>query len=577
MANADVQVHLDLSKPHGHRVFVTLDVLAPAGQILLRLPAWTPGSYLIRDYARQLEGLSVEQNGQSLGITRVDPASWRVDAAEPHQPLTIRYAVMATELSVRTCHFDQDHGFFALAAVVLELQGQRWQPHQLSCSLPPGWNAFSPLPGDSADGWRARNFDHLLDSPLEVGPHRLHSFSVHGVPHRWVTWAGAQGDEDWFLNRYPSFLDDVRRVCEACCELLDEPRPASADYLFVLHLLDEAYGGLEHDDSCVLVYGRRNLEAENGYRKLLQLIAHEYFHQWNVRRLTPAQLKPVDYHQASVIPTLWFAEGVTSYVDQLLPLRAGLTEEQSYLDDLGEDLSRYLLSPGRFVQSLQQSSEEAWIKLYKPDAYSANSQISYYLKGAVIALCVDLHLQSHGSSLPLVLQHLWRSHGRIARGYQQDDLLSAFDAACPGLAETLQRWLSSVDDPDLDGYLLSVGLQLEPEMAPHAWTGAALKSQTSGLLVQRVYRESPAEQAGLMVGDELLGVDGMRLTQLDQWERLLSAEGSHELLISRRSKLRHLHIQPEPPRPKRFRLVELPSVTTEQRAVRTAWLQPGKR
>jgi len=144
VANADVQVHLDLSKPHGHRVFVTLDVLAPAGQILLRLPAWTPGSYLIRDYARQLEGLSVEQNGQSLGITRVDPASWRVDAAEPHQPLTIRYAVMATELSVRTCHFDQDHGFFALAAVVLELQGQRWQPHQLSCSLPPGWKRFLP-------------------------------------------------------------------------------------------------------------------------------------------------------------------------------------------------------------------------------------------------------------------------------------------------------------------------------------------------------------------------------------------------------------------------------------------------
>ena len=151
-----------------------------------------------------------------------------------------------------------------------------------------------------------------------------------------------------------------------------------------MHLLDEGYGGLEHDDSTVLVYGRRNLEAENGYRKLLQLIAHEYFHQWNVRRLTPAELRPIDYQRATVIPTLWFAEGVTSYLDQLLPLQAGLTAAADYFKDLGEDLSRYLLSPGRQVQTLRESSEEAWVKLYKADAYSASSQISYYLKGCLL-------------------------------------------------------------------------------------------------------------------------------------------------------------------------------------------------
>jgi len=576
VANAGVQIHLDLSQPKSHRALVSLTFLAPAPQVLLRLPGWTPGSYLIRDYVRQLEGLQLTQNGMPLAITRLDPASWRLDGAQPGHPITAHYAVLAADLSVRTCHFDQDHGFFALAAVVLEVEGQRWQPHQLRCTLPPGWRSFIPLPGDAVQGWTARHLDHLIDSPLEVGPHQQHSFTVHGVPHRWVTWAGNAENASWFFDRHPTFLDDVRRVCEACCQLMAEAKPASNDYLFVLHLLDEGYGGLEHDDSCVLVYGRRNLEGDNGYRKLLQLIAHEYFHQWNVRRLTPAQLKPVDYHQAVVVPTLWFAEGVTSYVDQLLPLRAGLTQERAYLDDLGEDLSRYRLSPGRFVQSLQHSSEEAWVKLYKPDAYSSNSQISYYLKGAVIALCADLHLLAEGHSLAAVLQRLWRSHGRIGRGYQQSDLLAAFDAVCPGLGSTLQHWLTSVDDPDLDSYLLGVGLSLEAEMATHAWSGAALKAQGSSLLAQRVWRHSPAEEAGLMVGDELIGIDGMRLSQVEQWERHLQAGESHAVLISRRSRLRELQLHPAPPLPSRYRLVDLPELSSEQRAQRAAWLQCGQ-
>ncbi|MEN9768199.1 M61 family metallopeptidase [Vulcanococcus sp.] len=577
MSIPGVQVHLDLREPHTHRVLVTLSASAPAEHFVVSLPGWTPGSYLIRDYVRQLEGLSAEQNGRVLALTRLSPSRWRVEGASPHEPVSIRYGVMATELSVRTCHFDQDHGFFALAAVVLELEGQRWQPHQLTCQLPAQWQAFTPLAAAADGGWLARDYDQLIDSPLEVGAHTLHQFQVRGVPHRWVTWAGDARDASWFHERYPSFFEDVRRVCEACCDLLAESAPASRDYLFVLHLLDDGYGGLEHDDSCVLVYGRRNLEAEHGYRKLLQLIAHEYFHQWNVRRLTPAELRPIDYQQASVVPTLWFAEGVTSYVDQWLPLRAGLSEPEDYLHDLGEDLSRYLLSPGRFVQSLQTSSEEAWVKLYKPDAYSGNSQISYYLKGAVIALCADLHLRQNGSSLERVLQGLWRSHGAVGRGYQQQDLLAAFEAACAGLGSILERWLTSVDDPDIDGYLLSVGLALEPEMAAHPWSGAVLKVQPNGLQVQRIWRQSPAERAGLMVGDELIGLDATRLTLVEQWERLLSAGASHELLISRRSQLRRLRLEPGAPAVKRYRLVTLATARPEQEAARAAWLRPAGR
>ncbi|MFO0104358.1 MAG: M61 family peptidase, partial [Cyanobium sp.] len=244
-------------------------------------------------------------------------------------------------------------------------------------------------------------------------------------------------------------LADVERVCLACCRLMGVERPAADHYLFVLHLTEAGYGGLEHDCSSVLQYGRRKLADAEGRRRFLQLVAHEYLHQWNVRRLRPAELVPFDYHQPGVVPSLWFAEGVTSYVDQLLPHVAGICTPEEVLSDLGSDLSRTLLTPGRRVPSLRLSSQEAWVKLYKPDAYSANSQVSYYLKGAVVALVLDLHLRRSGSCLPSVLRQLWRSHGRWGRGYRESDLQAAFTAAAPDLAQLLPSWLEGTDDPDL--------------------------------------------------------------------------------------------------------------------------------
>ena len=568
-----VQVHLDLSNPQTHLVDVRVQIESPHQHQKVSLPGWTPGSYLIRDYVKQLEGFKACQQGLERPFNRSAPSTWLIDADPDRGPLTLTYSVMATELTVRTCHLDQDHGFLALAAVVLEVDGHRWQPHRLTCVLPEGWNAFVPLPEDSTGCWLAADLDQLIDSPIEAGPHQAHRFSVFGLPHRWVTWFSDPADEAWFFDRFPRFFEDVEQVCLACCRLMGQSAPASADYLFVLHLLDEGYGGLEHDDSTVLVYGRRNLEASHGYRKLLQLIAHEYFHQWNVRRLTPAELRPIDYQHATVVPTLWFAEGVTSYFDQLLPLHAGLCTAKDYLNDLEEDLSRYMLSPGRQVQTLRQSSEEAWVKLYKADAYSASNQISYYLKGAVVALCLDLHLRSHQSCLAAVVQQLWHSHGRHRRGYQESDLFSAFEAAAPGLGARLQQWLTEVDDPDCSGYLLDVGLALEPEMSTHPWTGMTTRLDGGRVLVQRVQRHSPAERAGLMVGDELIGVAGQRVAQPDQISPLLRAEESQPLLMARRSALRELALRSDPPKPKRYKLVPVPNPTASQQAGQEAWLQ----
>jgi len=565
-------VSLDLRACSAHLVAVTLELQPEQLELAFALPAWTPGSYLIRDYVRQLEALEVLQDDVPLPVRRTGVAAWCLTLPRL-APVRLHYRILATELTVRTCHLSAEHGFLALAAVVLQVAGQRWRPHHLRLRLPAGWRAFVPLPEQAGGAWLARDFDQLVDTPIEAGPHPCHSFSVAGVPHRWVSWGTTLAGAD-LPAADPRWLADVERVCLACCRLMGVERPAAEHYLFVLHLTDNGYGGLEHDLSTVLQYGRRRLAEADGRRKLLQLVAHEYLHQWNVRRLRPAELSPYDYDRPVVVPSLWFAEGITSYVDQLLPHAAGLCSEAEVLNDLGADLSRYRLTPGRAVQSLGLSSQEAWVKLYKADAYAADSQVSYYLKGALLALVLDLHLRRHGSGLPAVLRRLWHSHGRQGRGYRQHDLLEAFSAFAPDLAQLLPQWLDGLDDPPLDAYLADVGLALQPETSDEPWLGWHLQTATEGLTTRRVLRDSPAEQAGVMVGDELIALAGQRLRRPEDVATVLQAApaDSLELLLARDGRLITTAVPPASARPQAWTLAiqgDAPAMSAE---LRRRWL-----
>ena len=614
------EVRLDLSDPGSQLVEVRIRVAPRHGPLLLSLPAWTPGSYLIRDYVRHLERLQVRQGGRMLPLERLGPAQWRVslelrpdltaaadamaaghafaasahvDAAEAElqtaepgaadsavveasvaaaEPIWITYAILATELTVRTCHLNGDHGFLALAAVVLQVGGERWSPHQLELVLPPDWRPFVPLPQDANGRWRARDYDQLVDSPVEAGPHPCHSFTVRDVPHRWVTW----GDD--LAARDGRWLADVAAVCEQCCRLMGEAAPAAEHYLFILHLIDQGYGGLEHDTSSVLLYGRQGLARQEGRRKLLQLVAHEYLHQWNVRRLRPCQLSPIDYDRPSVVPTLWFAEGVTSYLDQFLPLAAGLSSEQELLEDLGADLSRYLLTPGRRLQSLVHSSEEAWVKLYRQDAHSADNQVSYYLKGAVVSLALDLHLRRHGSWLGAVLQELWSRFGRHGRGYSQQDLIEAFASHAADLSTFLPLWLQSTEDPPVEQYLADLGLRVVAEPSATWFTGLQLEQGDRGCLrLRRVDRHSPAQLAGLEVGDELIAIDGDRLNNVEALAALTRHTGEHppqlRLLTARHQRVQERRLQAELPRPQSWSLQIDPEAGEDCGGLRRRWAQ----
>lgn len=562
-------LELDLREPHRHLVQARLRLTPRQAALTLRLPAWTPGSYLIRDYVRTLEGLEIHQGGQCLSPRRLEVATWSLTLPSL-EPLEIHWRVLATELSVRTCHLSGDHGFLALAGVVLQVEGERWRPHQLVLHLPEGWFPFVPLPQQADGSWWAQDFDTLVDSPIEAGPHPCHCFSVAGRPHRWVSWGGDLPADD------PPFLADVAAVCQACCRLMGEERPPADDYLFVLHLLEQGYGGLEHDRSCVLQAGRRALRRPEGRRKLLQLVAHEYLHQWNVRRLRPAELAPIDYDRPSIVGGLWFAEGVTSYLDLLLPVAARLADEASLWEDLGADLSRFRLTAGRRVQSLRASAEEAWVKLYRQDAHSHDSQISYYLKGAVVALLLDLHLRRHGSWIGAVLQQLWRSHGRSRRGYRNEDLIAAFADHAPDLSTLLPQWLESTDDPPIDAYLREVGLGLVPETAPHPFAGWQPELQGTGaLILRRVDRDGPAQRAGLQVGDELLALAGQRVRSEEDLAPLLGEPAEPQpvdVLFCRDGRIRSRVLQADLPVVMRWRLEPLAKADLLELDRRQRWL-----
>jgi len=560
---------ISLTQPHRQLVQVRIAVKPQQRRLRLSLPEWTPGSYLIRHYVRRLEGLELWQGDRRLALQRRAVAGWQAQL-NSLEPIEIRYQLLAPELTVRTSQLTAEHAFLAMASVVLAIEGERWSAHRLSLELPEAWQPFVALPQQPDGSWIAADYDQLIDTPVEAGPHPCHRFELAGVPHRWVEWGGDLARED------PAWLGDLQQLCLACCRLMGVERPAADHYLFVLHRTASGYGGLEHDNGSVLQFGRRALAKPEGRRQLLQLVAHEYLHQWNVRRLRPLELATYDYDQAVVIPSLWFAEGVTSYLDQLLPHAAGLSGEAELLEDLGADLSRYLLTAGRQVQTLQASSEEAWVKLYLADAHSGSSQVSYYLKGAVLALVLDLRLRQRGYCLPLVLQQLWRSHGAIGRGYRQAELIAAFAAHDPELSELLPQWLNSTEDPPIAAALAVVGLRLQPEISSEPWLGWQLEVTNAGLFLQRLQRDSPAQLAGLLAGDELLALDGVRLRSPEDLTPLWAAAPwcqPRQLLWVRDGLVRSGEITAAAPAVQRWRLLVDPEAEPASAQRRASWLR----
>ena len=538
-----VRYRIELHDLHAHLFRVTLTLPRPAARQRLSLPVWIPGSYLVREFSRQLSALSAHQGSSERPLEQIDKCTWEV-CCDGRGTLVVSYVVYAFEDSVRAAWLDTQRSFFNGTSLCLRCEGRENEPHRVTLDrLPPGWEVATAMTTRGKAEYEAAGYDELIDHPFELGPFWRGRFQACGVPHEFVV-AGALPTFDG-----ERLLADAQRICEAQIRFWhgEDAGPGSVPferYVFQLRAVDEGYGGLEHRASTALIACRRDLPRKGvasrneGYVTLLGLISHEYFHTWNVKRLTPVEFAPCDLRRETYTRLLWFFEGFTSYYDDLFLVRTGLIDETRYLKLVAKTVSQVLGTPGRAVQTVAQASFDAWIKYYRPDENTANATVSYYTKGALLALALDLRLRSEGrGSLDAVMRLLWHTSG----GGPVDEADIAAALAKVGrrsYAPEMAAWVHGTDDLPLAGLLAIFGVQWAREAATFVQRlGARVAELPQGLKVQAVFRGGAAERAGLAAGDEILALDGWRLTKLDEAAGLQALDKPLPLLASRDKRL----------------------------------------
>ena len=526
--------------PEAHRFHVVLDITRPdpQGQVL-SLPAWIPGSYLIRDFAKHIVSLHADVDGKPVAVTRVDKQTWRLEPV--HGAVRVHYTVYAWDLSVRKAHLDHTHGYFNGTSLFLRVHGKDEDAHTVAIVKPTGeryadWQVATPLPRRTGaplgfGAFEAKDYDELIDCPVEMGTFVHASFEAGGIPHE----VALTGVFDVDLDR---LCADLKVICEGHLERMGTPSDLDR-YLFQIMVVGSGYGGLEHRTSTSLICSRDDLprtgedEVSDGYRTLLALSSHEYFHLWNVKRIKPARFTPFDLQKESPTTLLWAFEGITSYYEPLGLVRTGCIDRASYLELLGRKLTDVMRRPGRHVQSVTESSFYAWTKFYQQDEDAPNAIVSYYTKGCMVALALDLTLRlgTDGRvSLDDVMRELYARHGETGTGVPEDGVeVVAKDLSGLDLDDFFEEALRGTGDAiweRLVGLLEQAGVKasLRPregmkdrggkagKLAAEKWEtrgdlGFSLKN---GNTVSVVWSDSPAMEAGIAPGDTIVAMDRLK-------------------------------------------------------------------
>ncbi|MEK7833063.1 MAG: hypothetical protein AAB401_18380, partial [Acidobacteriota bacterium] len=418
-------------------------------------------SYLVREYARHVQDFNSSDTAGQLRWQKMDKATWRIEAgASADKPKTIRvgYRVYANELATQTSHLDATHAYFNGAGLFMYVAAAKDQPHRLKIVAPEGWQVTSPLAltADSNGYFTAADYDRLVDSPTEVGKHKLLEFDVRGKRHRVAIWGQYEFDDERLKT-------DLAKIVEVGAQLFGGL--PYEHYVFIVHVQPGIGGGTEHLNSNISMATPQAFTTDRGYKSFLGLESHEYFHHWNVKRIRPVALGPFDYQRENHTRGLWVSEGVTSYYGDLLLRRAGLINTDEYLSGLARLINGYEQSPGRFKQSAESASFDAWIKLYRPDENSINTAMSYYTKGEILGLLFDLEIRSltnGAKSFDDVMRQLLENHGLPKPGFTDAELKATIEkVAGTSLTEFWNRFVSGNDEIDFNSYLNKVGLKLD--------------------------------------------------------------------------------------------------------------------
>ena len=579
---SDISFTVSMPQPWTHLLEVEMRVQIPASlnvpnETDLVMPVWTPGSYLIREFERNVQDFAADANGRALDWSKINKDTWRVKTNSARQ-WRVTYRVYANELTVRTNELNSDHAFWNNAALLMYPDGRLNAPSTLRVVPPPGWKVATGLPpvAGQPNTFRAENFDILYDSPFEVSNFKEIKFEVRGVPHRIVI----DGEGNYDPQRMKA---DVQKIVEAETGMFGSI--PYHDYTFILHLRANTGGGLEHLNSTALGFRRFNFATGRGWQSFYGLVAHEFFHLWNVKRIRPDALGPFDYTKENYTRNLWVAEGITDYYGNLMPRRAGLISDRDYLDGLARRIQSFQNTPGRLEMSAEDASFNSWIKEYRPDENSVNSQISYYDKGELLGLLLDLQIRQrtkNAKSLDDVMRYLYHEFYEKNRNYTPADFQKACELmAGASLEDFFAQYVRGLKELPYNAVLSAAGLSLNTSGATEmmlvpatSYLGTELDETNGIVTIKNVRAGSPAYEQGLNAKDQIIAFNGARVNK-ELFETLIAAKRPGDVVqvtLFRDDNLRTLDIKLGGRVDVPYRIVQLPSVSDQQKRIYQSWL-----
>ena len=544
---------VQIDRPEQHYVKVTLKFTRQkdASGMEVFLPSWSPGSYLMREYSRHIRWFEASQsNGEILFHEQTQKGTWNIDWSKSQvktqtEEIQISYEIYCKELTVRTSHVDASHAFLHGPSYLMGIVGEALETPTIEFRFPALWSKLSTGLKDISQErskfiYSAPNYDELIDSPVEIGCHETDGFEYKGIPHHIANYG-------LIYPHKQKLKEDMKKVVEAVALHFKEDLPYDS-YLFLTHFVPKLFGGLEHLNSTALQFDGRKLNSRRDYLNYLSLVGHEYFHLWNVKRIRPDALGPFDYRNENYTSLLWLAEGMTSFMDDLFVYRAGISTLEEYLDIVKGNFDNYFNTPGRNYHSLEQSSFNAWIKLYRPDENSKNSSVSYYLKGGLVFNVLHALLLEKGKSINDLLMLLWEDYRRRpATGIDKAGVYALVKEL--GGEEVLNKFSTMVEtteDIDFESAFKKLGCEFRWIETGAPWFGVEWEYVGDRAIVKSATLDGPAHRAGLNAGDEVTYLNGLRFMKedTDRLASLVLIDQPYELIVTRLGKLERVEITP---------------------------------
>lgn len=571
----DIVTEITIKKMNQHIIDMKLEFTTPYENPILEMPSWTPGSYLIREYSRHVQNLKSESNdGSNLVVTKVKKNNWKINCAIGTR-VVVNYEVYAFELTVRTSYLDNRKALLIPASLCMYIVDQKTVENSknaeitLKFNIPDSWTMYSSL--TQKDGiYYVSNFDELVDTPIAMGSQEVlqefkYNYDDNGkiIPNT-IAFVGDRSNEN-----IEQFALDMQKLQD--CSIKMFGKLPYDRYVWLLYITNKGRGGLEHKYSNASIIQRYSFKDPKEYAKVLSLEAHEHFHVYNIKRIRPKQLGPFDYSSEVYTKLLWVAEGLTSFYDNIFLPRSNLVDRKAYWELIADDLKRYYGIPGRFLSSIESSSFDAWIKLYRPDENSVNSTISYYLKGGIVGLMLDLEIRNQTNwkaSLDTFYKYMYSEYEKNpSPGFEEDELQSIIESSTStDLANFWQKYISGTEEIDLEKYLKLIGLEIERTSTDNV-PSTGINFNANSTQVQSILRDSPADMAGIYAKDEIIALNGYKVNKKKFTKILKNYEPNDVVNINlfRDGKLMDVDLSLGNPDEDKIIIAESPDITEDQK------------